>query len=289
MSRLRACLAAAGRGAHGGESRAGRRNAATRSTELGPLDPRPMARPGLDVQLGAEGRRVVAREAHRQVPVPLAPHDERRDVAQAREVAAGLRAAARATPSGRAAGSPAACPGRSLARPARRASPGSARRSSAPVVRADRDLAERRGVRHTRAPAVPAVARQQRDGVDDDEALDALRVRRRPRQPGAAPVVDDEADAVEAERVDERAGEAGVAVEREVAVAALGRAAEAGQVGRDAAGALEERQPVVGARRHAVQLQRSARRRRRAPDEHRPRLVGQPADRLGALVGHGAA
>ena len=60
--------------------------------------------------------------------------------------------------------------------------------------------------------------------------------------------------------VAERLEEAVVAGDRVVEVAGLAGAAEAGQVGRDPAGAREERLPVPARRRHAVQVERSARR-----------------------------
>ena len=96
---------------------------------------------------------------------------------------------------------------------------------------------------------MPAVAGQKRDGVEDDEPLDALGVALGPQQADRAPVVDDEPDAVDAGEVEEALDEGVVAGHREVAVAALARAAEAGQVGRQAAGAAQEGHPVVRARR----------------------------------------
>src|SRR6185312_17078621 len=76
-----------------------------------------------------------------------------------------------------------------------------------------------------------------------------------PDEPGRAPVVHDEAHALDLDDVEERADEPRVALDREVAVAALAGAAEAREVRRDAARALEERQPVVAARRDAVEVE----------------------------------
>ena len=79
-----------------------------------------------------------------------------------------------------------------------------------------------------------------------------------------------------------------VAGHREVAVAALAAAAEAGQVGREAAGALEERDPVVAARRDAVQVEHG-----RAPAAVGAgalrQKTGWPSSSLGVLRdrGHG--
>ena len=67
--------------------------------------------------------------------------------------------------------------------------------------------------------------------------------------------MEDEREALEPELIHERLEEAVVALDRVVEVARLGRLPEAGQVRSDAAGALEERQPVVRVRRHAVQVE----------------------------------
>ena len=102
---------------------------------------------------------------------------------------------------------------------------------------------------------MPAVAREQRDAVDHDEPVDALGEALRPQQPDDAPVVHNEAHARDADVIKERLDEAVIAGHREVAVAALAAAPEAGQVGRDAARALEEDDPVVTAGRCAVEVE----------------------------------
>ena len=145
---------------------------------------------------------------------------------------------------------------------------------------------------HGRAPearrAVPAVARQERHGVHDDEPLDALRVAHRPQQADRAPVVDEQPHPVDARVLEEPADEALVALHREVAVAALAGPPEAREVGREPAGPLQEGDPVVAARRDAVDVQhggRARRRRRRAPEQRLPvELVGVLGD-----GGHGPA
>jgi hypothetical protein len=118
---------------------------------------------------------------------------------------------------------------------------------------------------------VPAVAGQQRHGGEDDQALDALGMALGPEEPRRAPVVDDELDALGAGDVEEALHEARVALHGEVAVAALRAAPEAGQVGRQATGAGQEGQPVVRARRDAVEVERGAvsagRHGRAAPEE----------------------
>ena len=61
--------------------------------------------------------------------------------------------------------------------------------------------------------------------------------------------------ALEPERVHEPLEEVGVAVDRVVELGRLGGVAEARQVGRDAAAQLEERDPVEGRGRYAVEIQ----------------------------------
>src|SRR4029077_17923313 len=88
------------------------------------------------------------------------------------------------------------------------------------------ELAER-----GRAPdfggAVPAVAGEEGDAVDDHEARDALGCALREREPGAAPVVHDEAHALQAEVVEEALDEGVVLGDVVAAVGGLARAAEA--------------------------------------------------------------
>ena len=77
------------------------------------------------------------------------------------------------------------------------------RRSAQRVVAPDDRLADAARAPGARDP-VPAVAGQQRHGVHDDEALDALGVALGPHEADGAPVVDDEADAVDLDEVEER-------------------------------------------------------------------------------------
>ena len=65
-------------------------------------------------------------------------------------------------------------------------------------------------------------------------------------RPGTAPQsLSDELHPFDAELVEEICDEPGVALERVIEVPAFARSAEADQVGRDTAGALQERDPVV--------------------------------------------
>ena len=70
-----------------------------------------------------------------------------------------------------------------------------------------------------------------------------------------APAVRDQIDGVDVELVEQLFDEVRVGVRRVDELPGLGRAAEAGQVGRDAASAFEERDHVVGACRQPVQEQ----------------------------------
>ena len=110
-------------------------------------------------------------------------------------------------------------------------------------------------MRHDARDRVPAVAGQERHDVDRDEPLDPLGRALREREPDRAPVVHDEPHAVEPGVRAEALEPVGVAGDRVVEVAALRAAAEAGQVGRDAAGALEERRPQIAGVGHAVEVQ----------------------------------
>ena len=86
---------------------------------------------------------------------------------------------------------------------------------------------------------MPAVARQQRHRVEHDEPLDPLGVALREGERGRAPVVHDEPHALDLhDLVEEALDEARDPLERVVVLAALAGAAEAEQVGREAAGAL---------------------------------------------------
>ena len=135
------------------------------------------------------------------------------------------------------------------------------------VRRAHHELAEQR-----RSPgprdAVPAVPGQERDHVHHHQALHPLGRRLREREPDGAPVVHDEAVALDAHVLEEALEEVPIAGDRVVEVGALAGAAEPGQVGRQAPGPLEERHPVVRARRDAVQVQhRGAVARCAAPED----------------------
>ena len=105
-------------------------------------------------------------------------------------------------------------------------------------------------MRHTRAIGCQRYPGRNGTDVDRDDPLDPLGRALREREPDRAPVVHHEPDAVEPRVRGEALEPVGVARDRVVEVAALRAAAEAGQVGRDAAGALEERRPT-GRRRPA--------------------------------------
>jgi hypothetical protein len=64
-----------------------------------------------------------------------------------------------------------------------------------------------------------------------------------------------EREPLKPERVDELLEEVGVAVDRVVELGRLGGVAEAGQIRRDAAAQLEERDPVEGGGRHTVEIE----------------------------------
>ena len=194
------------------------------------------------------------------------------------QAAAGCARAPRRTSCGTAAGSPAGCPGRS-ARDAAEPRLGHRARGDVrlareqpqgeAVGRAHRKLAE-----HGRAPdardAVPAVAGQQRDRVDDRHALHALGQALGEGEPDRAPVVHEQRDALDLQLVQEALDEGVVLGDRVAQRGRLARAPEAGQVGRHAAAQLEEGQPFVGAAGHAVQVQRNgaaSRAGRAAPED----------------------
>ncbi len=121
--------------------------------------------------------------------------------------------------------------------------------------RSHRELAQPGGAPDAR-PAVPAVAGQERHGVDDHEPLHALGVALGEGQAHGAPVVHHEAHALEVLILEEALDEVRVLVDRVLQLARLARTAEAGEVGCEATGPLQERQPVVRVGRHAVQVQR---------------------------------
>ena len=100
----------------------------------------------------------------------------------------------------------------------------------------------------------PPIARHERHPVDHHEALDPLGMLRRPDQRETAPVVHDEPEALEPEMVDELAERSREAAHGVVAVRRLAAAAEPREVERDTAGALEEREPVIGVHRDAVHV-----------------------------------
>ena len=102
---------------------------------------------------------------------------------------------------------------------------------------------------------MPAIAGQEGDRVDHDEALDELRSPLGEDQADGAPVVHDQADPPEPQMLQEALEEAIELGDRVREVAGLAGASEAGEVGRDAAAALKERHPVVGVGGHAVQVE----------------------------------
>ncbi len=77
-------------------------------------------------------------------------------------------------------------------------------------------------------------------------------------QADRTPVVHHEAHALDLELGQEALEEVPVLIDRVAQGAGLARASEAGQVRRQAAGPLEEWEPVVRVVRHAVQVQRGA-------------------------------
>jgi hypothetical protein len=79
--------------------------------------------------------------------------------------------------------------------------------------------------------------------------------------------VADDLHLLDPDLVEQRVEEAPVRVKRVFELAALGRAAESGQIGRDPTRPLEEWQPVLGARRGAVEV-----------EDGRPRLRGASVD-----------
>jgi hypothetical protein len=122
---------------------------------------------------------------------------------------------------------------------------------------------------------MPAVAGEQRQRVDHDEAVDAIRHPRREPQRRRAPVVDDEVDALEAEPVQEALDVAVIAGERVGEGDGLDRVAEARQVGRDATGEREEWRPHDRAVGNPVHVEdgRSVAGRRVPGDRHAVDLV----------------
>ena len=160
---------------------------------------------------------------------------------------------------------------------------GAARRQQPARDRRDRQshgrLAHDRPAPQPRDP-VPAVAGQEGHDVDRDQPDDPLGGPLRQRQPDAAPVVHDEAEALEAGELAEALEPVGVAADRVREVAALGRPAESRQVGRDPAAALEERRPQLAVVRHAVQPQH-----RRVPGP--PPRDRQPVELVFAHLDHG--
>ena len=119
-----------------------------------------------------------------------------------------------------------------------------------------RELAEQRRAPDARG-AVPAVAGQERHGVDDHEALDALGLALREQQADGAPVVHDEAHPLEPALVEEALEEAVVLVDRvargsRACPSARSRAGRA-RGRRSAPGTAIQSSELVG---HAVQVQR---------------------------------
>ena len=102
--------------------------------------------------------------------------------------------------------------------------------------------------------AGPLKSRQQRDRVDQHQALDAVGLALREGKPrGSAPVVHHEPHPLDPEVVEQGTHEIRVTVDRVVEVAALARAPEPDQVRGEPPGPLQERDEVIGARRDAVQ------------------------------------
>ena len=249
------------------------RKAAISSIELGPLDPRPV--PG--VRHAAHGRR------RRRAPRRSASAKSRRDV----RVAARPRRRAPGT-SGARGRAPAAA---SFARRARaveaqdralgagvevledlvdeppRASAGGRRAPRAGAARQScGSPTPMRSSPSTGVRQMRAVRCQRYPGRNVTASMTTRRstrsgLRIAHSRPDRPPVVHEQPHALDAGVLEEPPDEALVALHREVAVAALAGAAEAGQVGRQAAGPLEERQP---SRRCS-----SARRGRTAPGRRR--------------------
>ena len=102
----------------------------------------------------------------------------------------------------------------------------------------------------------PLEAVEQGHGVDDRQPRDAVGVPLGEQQPdGRPPAVSDQGHLGNGEAVEELLHEQRVGRQRVVEVAGLARAPEAGQVRGQAAGELEQRRPVVRARRDAVQVE----------------------------------
>ena len=107
------------------------------------------------------------------------------------------------------------------------------------------------GVRHMRATQ----GQRWPGSVGSTSIATSRSIRVAERERDRAPVVGHEAHALDAEVIEEGGQERGVALERVRPVGGLAGLAEAGQVDRDPARALEERRPQVGRVRHAVHVQ----------------------------------
>jgi hypothetical protein len=101
---------------------------------------------------------------------------------------------------------------------------------------------------------VPAIALEQRNGVDDDESLELLWLALRRNQRHGAPVMDHQRVPLDPERPQELRVEAREAVHRVVEVRRASRATPSRQIecDRRAVEALQERKPVLRMRRIAV-------------------------------------
>ena len=120
-----------------------------------------------------------------------------------------------------------------------------------------------------RAETRPGEAAQQRQRVDQDQSLDPLRMALGEDQTAAgAPVVGEELDGLDLQRVEQLRDEISMGVDRVLEVTALDRVAETWQVRREATGVRQELGEVRGAGRRSVQVEHRDAVDRRAPVEH---------------------
>ncbi len=233
-----------------------------------------------DLGLAAERLGVARRERRREVGVLLAPDDERRRVDLPQLVAGGgqrLRRGAAVELDHRPLGAVVeVVEHRAEVLLRQRADVDVAREAPDHALghRAHRDLADRRPPPRARQ-AVPLVAGQEGQRVDDDQAGDALGEALGEGEADGAEVVDEQVRPLDAQHVEEALDEAGIAGDRVVEVVRLARPAEARQVGRDAAAEGEERRPLVGAVGRPVEIERRhAVRRGAAPEDGEPVELG---------------
>ena len=118
---------------------------------------------------------------------------------------------------------------------------------------------------------MPPVAGQEWDRVGYDKSLHPLGMGLREGEANRAPIVHEHAHTLDFDQVKESLDEACVLLDRVLQVSGLAGASEAGQVGRQAARALQKRHPVIGAGGDPMQIERGrgrrATRRRTAPED----------------------